>query len=156
MAGSGVKLSLGGLDEAISNLGKAAEDHNALLAAIGEALVAGTHERFEEKKGPDGQPWPASPYGKTGLLVDTARLKNSINWQSDGQNVYVGTNVIYAALQQFGGTVTPKKAKALAKVPLGAIVYNCRTIREKKSFVYAEYDGIAGYILVEYLEKAPQ
>ena len=49
-----------------------------------------------------------------------------------------------------------KKAKALAKVPLGAIVYNCRTIREKKSFVYAEYDGIAGYILVSYLEKAPQ
>ena len=49
-----------------------------------------------------------------------------------------------------------KKAKALAKVPLGAVVYNCRTIREKKSFVYAEYEGIAGYILVEYLEKAPQ
>ena len=49
-----------------------------------------------------------------------------------------------------------KKAKSLAKVPLGAIVYNCRTIREKKSFVYAEYDGIAGYILVEYLDKAPQ
>ena len=49
-----------------------------------------------------------------------------------------------------------KKAKALAKVPLGAVVYNCRTIREKKSFVYAEYEGVAGYILVEYLEKAPQ
>ena len=49
-----------------------------------------------------------------------------------------------------------KKAKALAKVPLGAVVYNCRTIREKKSFVYAEYEGVSGYILVEYLEKAPQ
>lgn len=49
-----------------------------------------------------------------------------------------------------------KKAKALAKVPLGSVVYNCRTIREKKSFVYAEYEGIAGYILVNYLEKAPQ
>ena len=49
-----------------------------------------------------------------------------------------------------------KWSKALAKVPLGAIVYNCSTIREKKSFLYAEYEGVSGYILAEYLEKAPQ
>ena len=49
-----------------------------------------------------------------------------------------------------------KKARALAKVPLGAVVYNCRTIREKKSFLYAEYEGVSGYILASYLEKAPQ
>ena len=49
-----------------------------------------------------------------------------------------------------------KKARALAKVPLGAVVYNCRTIREKKSFLYAEYEGVAGYILAKYLEKAPE
>ena len=49
-----------------------------------------------------------------------------------------------------------KKARALAKVPLGAIVYNCSTIREKKSFLYAEYEGVSGYILASYLEKAPQ
>lgn len=49
-----------------------------------------------------------------------------------------------------------KKARALAKVPLGAVVYNCSTIREKKSFLYAEYEGVSGYILAEYLEKAPQ
>jgi hypothetical protein len=49
-----------------------------------------------------------------------------------------------------------KKSRALAKVPLGAVVYNCRSIREKKSFLYAEYEGVSGYILAEYLEKAPQ
>ncbi len=49
-----------------------------------------------------------------------------------------------------------KKARALTKVPLGAVVYNCSTIREKKSFLYAEYEGVSGYILAEYLEKAPQ
>ena len=49
-----------------------------------------------------------------------------------------------------------KTGKALAKVPLGAIVYNCRTIKEKKSFVYAEYEGLQGYILVQFLDKAPE
>ena len=49
-----------------------------------------------------------------------------------------------------------KSAKALAKVPLDAIVYNCSTIREKKSFYYCEYEGISGYILVQYLERAPE
>ncbi len=49
-----------------------------------------------------------------------------------------------------------KTTKALARVPLGAIVYNCSTIPQKKSFVYAEYEGISGYILVKYLEKAPE
>ena len=49
-----------------------------------------------------------------------------------------------------------KTGKALAKVPLGAIVYNCRTIKEKKSFVYAEYEGLQGYILLQYLETAPE
>lgn len=49
-----------------------------------------------------------------------------------------------------------KKSKALAKVPLGAVVYNCSTIKQKKSFVYAEYEGLQGYILLEFLDEAPE
>ena len=32
---------------------------------------------------------------------------------ADSATVYVGTNLEYAAIQEFGGTITPKKAKAL-------------------------------------------
>lgn len=49
-----------------------------------------------------------------------------------------------------------KWTKALAKVPKDAIVYNCSRIREKKSFVYAEYEGLQGYILVQFLDPAPE
>ena len=49
-----------------------------------------------------------------------------------------------------------KWAKALAKVPLGSVVYNCSTIKQKKSFVYAEYEGLQGYILIQYLDAAPE
>jgi phage virion morphogenesis protein len=37
------------------------------------------------------------------ILVDTARLKNSIKVQASSDKVVVGTNVIYAAIQHFGG-----------------------------------------------------
>ena len=49
-----------------------------------------------------------------------------------------------------------KKSRALAKVPLGAIVYNCSRIKQKTSFVSCEYEGMQGYILVKYLEEAPE
>lgn len=49
-----------------------------------------------------------------------------------------------------------KTARELARVPLGAIVYNCSSIQQKKSFYYCEYDGIQGYILAKFLEPAPE
>lgn len=46
----------------------------------------------------------------------------------------------------------PKKSAArVLKVSLGAVVRNCRA--HSKEWVYAEYDGHAGYILAQYLES---
>lgn len=46
----------------------------------------------------------------------------------------------------------PKQnAKRVLKVSLGAVVYNCEA--HSKEWVYAEYDGHAGYILSKYLES---
>ncbi|WP_216640761.1 phage virion morphogenesis protein, partial [Thermus scotoductus] len=36
-------------------------------------------------------------------LVVTARLKNSISWKVAGSRIYVGTNLEYARIHQFGG-----------------------------------------------------
>ena len=49
-----------------------------------------------------------------------------------------------------------KTADALAEVPLGAIVYNCKKLKNRESFVYCEYKGKSGYILVKYLQRAPE
>lgn len=52
-------------------------------------------------------------------LQDTGALMNSIlAGDPSGDSVDVGTNLIYAALQNFGGTVTPKSPPAL-RVPAG-------------------------------------
>ncbi|WP_299427210.1 phage virion morphogenesis protein [uncultured Meiothermus sp.] len=98
-----------------------------VAANVGEALVSSTIQRFMEQKDPTGQPWQplaaatvaprARDFTKGGrlrkgveerlqgrkILIQSARLRNSITSKRDGTAVAVGTNVVYAAIHQFGG-----------------------------------------------------
>ena len=94
-----------GASEALRELLRGGEDLTDLLDVIGAKLVTSTQRRFERELDPDGQPWVVSQRaalegGQT--LTDTARLKSSITHQVDSRHVDVGTNVIYAAVHQFG------------------------------------------------------
>ena len=44
-------------------------------------------------------------------LTDTARLRQSITHRADAAGVEVGSNVVYAAIHQFGGTIRKKAPK---------------------------------------------
>lgn len=112
--------------EAAQGLGRIAAaggDLRPTLRAIGARLVANTLQRFEDQRGPDGVPWKRSrravqQNGQT--LVDTGRLRTSITFRAADASVEVGTNVVYAAIHQFGGTIRPKKGKFLKfRVPGG-------------------------------------
>lgn len=84
------------------------------MAEIGEALLNSTRERFSRQTDPEGNPWePNSEVtlerkapqtkplaGKTGLLRSTLRYQLT----GDGKGVEIGSNRVYAAMQQFGGT----------------------------------------------------
>ena len=90
------------IDRAVRALGPGAE---TVFDAIGTSLRTSTVKRFEEEKTPDGDPWPPSQRvllkgGQT--LTDTARLRNSITHVATAEQVEVGTNVVYAAIHQFG------------------------------------------------------
>lgn len=128
---SGVSLHWGGLDRALNSAVKKGLEHRqALLEAVGESLVSSTVQRFADGKGPDGQTWEPSArawedglaregrkatakrkavrarpesgdFGKT--LVDTARLRNSIDYAVTSHSVMVGSNVAYARIHQLGG-----------------------------------------------------
>jgi phage virion morphogenesis protein len=104
---------------------------------VGEALVSSTIERFNAQRDPTGKPWAAlsvaSTFGslrrkdftKRGqirkaserklkmrkILIDTARLRNSISSKAVGNVVAVGTNVAYARVHQMGGEAGRKKAR---------------------------------------------
>jgi phage virion morphogenesis protein len=114
---SGVRYELKGSEKALEHLDavlKQTDDKKGLFDAIGAALVTSTAYRFEEGVGPDGYPWKTSfrvkrRGGKT--LIDSGRMLNSITHNATAEMVEVGTNVIYAAIHQLGGTIEAKGGK---------------------------------------------
>jgi phage virion morphogenesis protein len=109
MSGAGVRIT--GQDAALQELGRLvarAGNPRGMFERIGASLVASTQRRFETGTEPGGSPWPPSlralaTGGKT--LVDTARLMQSITFIASESGVEVGSNVIYAAIHQFGGDI---------------------------------------------------
>lgn len=88
---------------------------NLMLRKVGEIVQESVQRNFEERRGPDGASWPqVSPRyaeykrkkGKDPLniLIWSRRLMGSIHPSVQGDAVLVGTNVVYAAIHQFGGS----------------------------------------------------
>lgn len=104
------------------------DNPNPMLADMGEYLTSTTQERFRTSTAPDGSKWQAnsqttylkilgkSHSGEDGKLnakgvnrvsskrpnVLSGNLMNSIHYQISGDLLLVGSNMIYAATQQFG------------------------------------------------------
>ena len=90
------------------------------LDEIGARLVASTLERFRSESAPDGTPWQRSlralvQGGQT--LQDTGRLRDSIQHVVRGDGVDIGSNLVYAAIHQFGGKAGKGRAVTLAARP---------------------------------------
>lgn len=101
---------------ALARLRQRLEDLSPALDEIGNSLATSTRHRFETQQAPDGTPWEpsASAWGKTSAsetgktLIDRGHLRDSITHQVDGDQVLVGTNLVYAAVHQFGAKIEPK------------------------------------------------
>jgi phage virion morphogenesis protein len=120
MSGVGVEIRVEGGAAVAQRLKAVAAKLSApadLYGEIGDALVVSTQNRFETGNTPEGSPWPASiramlTGGRT--LRDSGRLANSMTREADGSGVAIGTNVIYAAVHQFGAVIRAKNKKYLA------------------------------------------
>ena len=100
---------------------KAAVDFTPAMRTIADIMRTQTLERFEAETGPDGVRWKPSQRALEdgGLtLTDTGHLKQSITAASTATSAVVGTNLLYAAIHQFGGSIRAKTQKAL-KTPFG-------------------------------------
>ncbi len=108
-----------------------------LLGAVGAELESQTRRRIaEEKESPEGKPWAAwsEGYARTrhsghGLLVGEGALLDSIAYavSSDG-SVVVGSNLVYAAIHQFGGAEAGKPGLPPARPYLGLSAENTRDV----------------------------
>jgi len=83
-----------------------------VLRIIGEHLVASVERRFDTETAPDGKPWqPVSKQTRARkkhpkILTETHRLRSSIVYRvASRDTLEIGTNVVYGAIHQFGGTI---------------------------------------------------
>ncbi|MFN7400563.1 MAG: phage virion morphogenesis protein [Sandaracinobacter sp.] len=98
----------------------ASSDFSDPMRAIASMLENGVRERFEDGEDPQGKPWVPSQRareqgGRT--LVDTAALLSSIASASDAFSAVVGTNLVYAAIHQFGGQIRGRQSRSSQNVP---------------------------------------
>ncbi len=121
MTGAALTYSFDDTDvrDAFARLRALAADPAPLLAAMGAGLVRSVRDRFVAEQDPEGNQWapllPAYAAEKEGpgILRESGDLRRSITPEVQGAELVVGTNLIYAAVHQFGATIKPKNAPAL-------------------------------------------
>lgn len=114
---------------------------------VGEALASSTIRRFSEQRDPSGRPWkPLSAvtvfgslsFTKKGqvtkrserqargrlILIQSARLRNSISSNVAGTKAYIGTNVKYARIHQMGGMAGRGKKVSIPARPFLGVSEN--------------------------------
>ncbi|MDL2401260.1 phage virion morphogenesis protein [Rhizobium mayense] len=121
MAGASISFTI--TDRAVlrgfDQLGRLMTNTRPVMAAIGTELVASTVMRFVTQTDPTGGHWialnPEYAAGKRNarILTERGRLRDSINSRPSNHEVRIGTNLVYAAIHQFGGVIRPVKAKHL-------------------------------------------
>jgi len=108
-------------NRALSRLARATERPEPVLRGIGEYLRNSTSDRFKTQTDPDDRPWQplsedyqARKESNADKILTLGGYLRKIVFQVEGDTVLVGSNMEYAAIHQFGGTIKPKKGKALA------------------------------------------
>lgn len=130
-------IGIGPIQARLRAVGSLLQNPQPMLKEIGEAVVESTKLRFTDGAGPTGAPWaPLRPVtlarrrkqGKGAQpLLDTGRLRNSFAKRLEPRAVWIGTNVPYAAVHQFGaakgslGTGRYKTRKGSFPIPWGNI-----------------------------------
>lgn len=111
MTGALLQVGLKDAEQALADLGgliARLDDPTQAFEDVGLALITSTHDRWERGVAPDGSPWPKSlrvkKYGGKTLKL-SARLYRSITANASRTGVEIGTNVVYAAIHQFGGSI---------------------------------------------------
>ncbi|QHL90697.1 phage virion morphogenesis protein [Sphingomonas changnyeongensis] len=124
MTGIAVQIEVGGdLRRALSRAAEASADLTGPMQEIAVHLAATTVERFDQERDPTGMPWKPSrrtleePGAKTLNLSGFLRQSIEPDWGRDYAAAGVeasGGPAVYAAVHQFGATITPRTAKALS------------------------------------------
>lgn len=110
-----IRVNVDSLNDALQRLQEGLADAGPMMKEMAFVMADAVHENFEQ----GGRPkWLGKADGSPSKLQDTGRLKASIVQLYDPTMAMVGTNVVYAAIHQFGGktkphVIRPRDKKAL-------------------------------------------
>lgn len=100
MSGIRYEFNTAELERTLGGMVSRVRDRDQALEAIGAMARESIRTNFAEGGRPEKWKKPKTRSGQP--LRDTGRLMNSIGQLISGDTVYVGTNLIYAAVHQFG------------------------------------------------------
>ncbi len=113
----------GGLSKGLRRAQAVMHNTTAMMATIAVGMRANTQKRFDHGVDPQGRTWAPlnSAYAATksssgGILIGLGMrggLMGSLSIDASPNTATVGTNKVYGAIHQFGGTIRPRNAKAL-------------------------------------------
>ena len=121
MTGVNIEFNIQDALDALITIESNLDDTQGLFNHIGEVLLDIHESRFNAQESPDGIPWQSlspwyresKPKQKDKILTLDGTLRSTLHWQIDGDTLLFGTNMIYGAIHQYGGTIKPVTAKAL-------------------------------------------
>lgn len=116
-------IGLDTLQAGLQRMAALGERPRPIWDAIGNYGESSTRLRFKRQQDPDGKRWVPSIRARVSggqTLVHKARLLRSITHNATNSGTAWGTNVIYAGIHQFGGTIKAKGGGALRfRIPGG-------------------------------------
>lgn len=152
MTGVSLKIDISGfskLNRVMDSFGRGLKNKQALNLAIATTLRETTRKRFATKKTPDGKNW-STP------LVKHGDLRGKLLIAADDNVAKVGSNLVYAAIHQFGGEIKAQKGKVLKFSSGGKILYRKKVTIKANPYLglsESDEDAIVDTIKV-YAEEA--
>lgn len=104
-----VELKEDEITRGLDRLAAGLSDLSPVMQELGEFLLASTKDRFPDGKAPDGTPWAAKSPATKGrdrrpLYGPERYLLSQMISDPGADSVAIGSNRVYAAMMQFGGT----------------------------------------------------
>lgn len=157
-------VNMGGATKVLTTLEGRLADMTPAMVQMKEVVLDSIRQNFEAGGRPTA--WAPLKYRQGTPLTDTGFLRGSITGEVTATSVVVGTNVPYAAIHNYGGTIqipeiVPKTGKALRWIGGdGQVHFAARTrahpvvIPQREFMVLQDSDiPILGAILTEYLRR---
>lgn len=127
-ASASVKLDDAELQSFFTQLSAQTDDLSGVFADIGEYLLESTDKRFEDQVDPEGNKWKdlsaltlsRKEKNADKIMIESGELMRSMVPIISADELIFGTNKIYGAMHQFGGTTSSRSmfpGKAISARP---------------------------------------